>query len=637
MLPLASPQSKIQSVGHLFLPALVVVVALFTLGVSAALTTLGVLLLVQGMRILFPRLGFSASLAAGILLEIGLLLGSSAALAFLLPYPHSHTTGLLILSAPIPLGVALILFGLKFRVSRSLGFQSASKYALIFAAIVLVATKVIGDRGPGFDMAWAMSGDSRNHLLIVRDIMSTGGITFEKLQEYPAAINALSAIFASSTSRIGLSAGELLLVDVHALVATYSLSIIAVGALSIAALHHFIPERLTNRIPLGIGVILLFAAATSASPILLGTALADGFLTGYGALVGALISVNLALRCVDSSRGSIPAYILLAPAMVFTFLSWTLLAIVGITLSLAVILLTVFQSQNDQTANSKRVQIWAAASANLLCIAAIAIVTIRNFDRLKSVFALTGAITPQHVLVLPILFFLIMTLFFSRSKSISRIQLGFLASVILVGTVVIAWLYSLSLTGFAPTYYSDKTVWLVTGSLLWASFLPGLYVIIRMSPAEPVRKFSFTPPITALAYSCGIASVIGMSTTVADPLPLAWQGWNAPSAQIVSEVVSNAQNAGPFLFWQNTDPGNDRLGNFWAIAAWDTDESGAYLPPTPELPSGISYWAYMASGQNLDLCEPLLAYPDLTLISNTADLKHQISEECKIAQLDDAR
>jgi hypothetical protein len=208
--------------------------------------------------------------------------------------------------------------------------------------------------------------------------------------------------------------------------------------------------------------------------------------------------------------------------------------------------------------------------------------------------------------------------------------MGVALVVTIVGLVVLRWLTSLPVSGPTWTYYAVKTLWLTTSSLLWVGFAPAFLAVVDAGRVGRSREWrrEIANAFRAASWSGVVLVVISFSTTATDPLPVVRAGWFQPSARVVAEVVAAANRYPRFVFWQWTDPGNERLGDFWAALAWDSTPNGTSIPFPPRLPGGLALWAYYETGSNPQLCTVVEAVPHIAIITSNLKLATQLRSVC---------
>ncbi len=200
------------------------------------------------------------------------------------------------------------------------------------------------------------------------------------------------------------------------------------------------------------------------------------------------------------------------------------------------------------------------------------------------------------------------------------------------GAVVVEALRLLPPGPLVWSYYAVKTVWLVSACLVWLAFLP----VVRLAAGAPRASAAGWPGrrrLLARSAGLGVLSLavlmaLGFTTPVAEPIEKAADGWGAPTAAAVERTAAAADDGEPFVLFGWSDPGNDRLANFWAGTTWGTDAAGTILDPNPV------GWAYNATGQVTDVCSLAELVPGLRVVTRTPDLASQLDDACPDARVE---
>lgn len=582
----------------------------------------------------FPSLRGPASWAAGVLAELGMLLAMSAVVALVSPHLHSRAVHLAVLAIPAMVGVALLIVAERFgrKPAASESRRPGWGVPLAITAGALAVSTWISTRGPFFGVAWAMSGDARNHISLARGILTDGGITTHALQEFPVAMNTLTAILAGAGDRSG-GVGQVLHNDVQAMASTYLLAVLATALLLAAALLELLPPAIRrDTVPPAVVATVLVASTFAGSPFALGMALADGFLSAYGALPMALAGIVLALRFHADPRRGLWALVGLAAATLLTFVSWYVLVVVPASLLLvtairALIGLVRRASGGDRPSRTSLVLWWTAVVGSLGSLAAIGIVVASVFSRLVASFILTGSSRTTHLGMLVVLLFIALATASVGGSRVTRNQMLLPVVAALAAGGTLAWMVGLPGEGVTWTYYALKTNWLASASLIWVPFAPIVLWASRSGASGPAWERRVARPLAAAASATALLLLVGSATSAQDAVASASKGWNQPSAEVAGKAFELADGGSPYVLWEWSDVGNDRLGNFWAAAAWATSDEGEYLPLTTNIGPTFAYWAYFADDLE-DLCSLTGAVPDITVHTHSDTLESDLQTSC---------
>ncbi|WP_159805770.1 hypothetical protein [Cellulomonas citrea] len=612
------------------------VLAWYVTGTTGVTVIASVWLLADGVGRLVPGMRGAAGWAAAITAELVLVIGASAVVAIAAPGPHGSVVWSAMLAVPAVAGVVLEVVSAVRRRDPRADEQAHAGLALAITALILGCFAAIERQGRYFDVAWAMSGDARNHALIVRSIIADGGLTLDSLRSYPAAVNGFAAVVAAAAGRGG-AAGQLVLDDAHALATMYVLSAIALGVLLAGALLETLAaDRHRQRLSVPVALVALVTATGAVTPLVLGTTLLDGFFSAYGALVPALATIVLALRCVREPRPLPLLLVLASVSTVLTFVSWTVLVAVPWAALLAAIV-SVLRGRRgtaaDMAASTRWWGVAGLAVAGLALVAVVAVV-VAYLPTFRVIFALPGSIIAPSRWLLLSLVLVSCALALGGGDALLRRQLWVPAAAGLIGGAAVLALRVLGQAGHLTwTYYASKTSWLVVCSLLWIPFVP----LIRWASGfgRDVEETTRWPSWigAAIAGPAAVMLVLGTATTAPNPLSLAARGWSQPSAEAVEDVVQAADQPGPFVVWRLTDGGNDRIANFWAALAW-ASRDGAWVEPPPGASQSFPVWAYFVDeSQVSQLCEAASLSPGIVVYTAEPSVASDLQTACPAADL----
>jgi hypothetical protein len=617
---LQRPPRHARSAAAVLVTGVAAVLAVAALGLAGGIILAGGWVLAAGIGRL--RLGMTgpASWAAAVVVETCVICGLSLLLALASPRPHGMMPNLLVLIAPLLLGAGLVGISLRWPSPAVPRIRQRHGLAAIVTLGVLAIITWVASRGPAYGVAWVMSGDARNHARVIRGTLADGGLTLDQLRGYPALVDTMASVVAAAGGRAGLDAGSLMLADARALATMWLLAVIALGLLLMAALCEFLPAELATRrrLPLTTAAALLGAAAAAGCPLVLGTGLSGGFVTGYGSIPFALAAVVLAMR--TCTHPSPVTYALLGPATMLSVFGWTVIAAVPVAATVVVSLILLHRWRGNRAPLRTRQGLgWALAS--LLPVGAVVItigIVVTQADTLKAAFLLPGTVTSPQPRVLPLLAVLAVALLLLARTTADRQRLAVVAAVAVGGFATIYALRAISPGPLIWTYYSAKALWLIVSSVVWVAFLP----VVRLPQPGPGRWAQLRGAVAAGGLSLALLFGLGFTTIIPDPLPAVKKGWNQPTAAAIDRTVRAGKVPGPFLLWDWSDPGNDRLANFWAGDVWGMDTSGAVRQPD------VLSWAYTETGQLTDLCAMAKLAPGLRIITRSPALSGALAHTC---------
>ena len=319
-------------------------------------------------------------------------------------------------SADLPLSITLIAalgFFAKFSISASDQFKfQPLGIGFIGGSAALISCIVFGaylfTKGQGFLLAWAGSGDARNHIQWAYSVASEGGILTTHLL-YPQLPTALSVMLSAGNSTDLLDDSSVRLkVDLTSLAVTWAVFIAFIGYAFAATWEEVLYKSKLSKINKSLLLVPISFSATSS--LVLGTYMRDGFIT---ALAGSLaLAIAIAFILDKSILQSKENFLLAALVFSFAFFSYTLLAI-----TISIFLMPRFFSWVKR-AKSKRVLILKV----IFTIGGLSLVpyVFRTFfeGTLRETLTLPGSITPidQEFFFLCMVLLLVLALFATKSS-----------------------------------------------------------------------------------------------------------------------------------------------------------------------------------------------------------------------------
>ncbi len=572
------------------------------LGLPAALALLGVVALrCAGSRLL--ALGAAGAWAAAVLLETAVLLAALLVAGLLLPGALGGPAATLVLLTPL-IAAAL---SYAVRVPAREPDRAQTWLDPTVAGItsgVLVVAWWIGRRAPGAHLSWAMSGDARNHVLLLRSVLASGGVTREQLLAYPITSDGIAAVIAAP-GRAGLLPGSLLAHDITAIASTYVLLFIALAVLFAAGVA---ASARTTGSGAALPLVTVLASGLSLTSLVTGTALQDGFFSAYLGLVVLVAAVVLGLA-MSRDRTSPPgALLVLAAAAPLLLTVWSVLAV----LVVPPVVLLALGGRGGRRERLVAVVVVLAVPATLLV----------KHAQLAATFVLPGGVTRPHEGLLAVLVLGCAAVATLAADTSLRGQALLLLSGLAAGVVILA---ALAVVGPGPAqwqYYGSKTLWLVTSAFLWLLAAPAAHLAAR--PAAGGRSAAVTSAVGVLALAAACYPLADMATSLTSPVERAKAGWSQPAAVSLDGLQRFGDQGNPYVFWHWSDSstysGEDRIDTFWSIAAWAT-------PRTP-YPIDPIRWGYESTGELQQLCALADAVPDLRVVTRDPLLPDQLQREC---------
>lgn len=443
-------------------------------------------------------------------------------------------------------------------------------------------------------MAFAMSGDARNHVWFSRFMIEQEGLNASSSAFYPVLPDAMVALTRSGLEIFSDLAENSLTLDIASIGIMTAAVLILLSLLQVQIGKSIFDEHHPLRV-LSIGVIAFLPLGGLVSKV----GLNDGF---YPALFASLtlqlfiLAGWLLLKTIDELEKSflLVSLFLLIPLIAST---WTVLVIFPIA-SFLLLSKSTKQMIFSLARNNRPIQSAAVFSILLSCLNLAPLVekgVASNY--VKS----PGAITlPPSKLLLGILF--AFTFFFAwRAFRDKSEQMGYLAGVLCTSLLTFLYLASLQDNSNYWNYYPAKFTWIALISVF--PFLLA-YGIRDFSKNPRILAFIMVAPLVLLSWSINNSPWIKFDlTSTFKPQSVILGGWYSPGSVSVNQILNHGNKDVPILFWDLTDPSGDRLANFWLAT---------YLPARFDNPvlatNELRDWAYWEiPGQPASLCELLIS------------------------------
>jgi hypothetical protein len=547
-----------------------------------------------------------------------------------LPLGYVFTTGCLVLLAasPIPIGVVIGRLGAgQQSVAREQArevFRPERVPAMLAGTILVVLLAAAACLRFGFaGVAWAMSGDARNHALATALVYPPDFSGMGVLRDPTSAFFGFMTVAAANPDKAGLDTVELVRLSI---VGIFSVTLLAVCLVSVAgALLLMQFGALLRRYSLW---PVAGASLSATTGIGASVALMDGFTTAL--LASAIIGFGLvaAVSFVGpEARGrnhAIDAATVFA-SFALTAATWTYAA-AGLVL---VVALVAVRAWRRWSVRGRLVLLGLA-----IVTAAVAAQLLPGWIRLirdQDAFGLFGAIiapNPMWLVFVPAVVAATVLVHGARRlrTAVLPYAAGYVGALVLVAIMV-----------YMPEgppqwfYYASKLTWTWTAATVALLFLPLLVLSERAGVARSALRSAPTGvAIASIAVVLLIRSLSPMDSPIwtFDPVSrdirstLA-QGWNAPNAGAVDALLAALQVDGPSVVWSVTDAGNDRLANFWL----EID------PSTLEVNTadGFRDWAYSQTAEMGSLCDLLGRNHDRTVVTRDPGLSEKIASSCRIS------
>jgi hypothetical protein len=465
-------------------------------------------------------------------------------------------------------------------------------------------------------MAFAMNGDSRNHVWFSRFMIEQQGLDASSAAFYPVLPDGMVALTRSGLNFIADRAENPLTLDLVSIGIMTTTVIILMSLVHVQIGKSIFKKEHPLKV-MGIVVIGFLPLGGLVSKV----ALSDGF---YPALFASLIlqlfilAGWLYLRTNTESEKTflLVSLFLLTPLVVST---WTILAIIPAA-SFLLLSHSVKKTMLTMVRVQRPIQISILLSVVLNCLNLVPLI---GKGAASNYVKSPGAITlPPSKLILGILIAFLVYLAW-RAYRDSALDMRYLAGIVITILFSFLFLASLQDNGNYWNYYPAKFTWIALISIFPFLFGIGIqefsknprFLTLIMVPTFVLSSWSITnsPWIKFdLLYSMKPQSII-------------YGGWYSPGSDSVNLVLNYGKNGVPVVFWDLSDPSGDRLANFWL---------STYLPARFDNPAlgtnELRDWAYWEiPGQTTSLCD-LLVNSDLQwkVVTRNKSLSSQVFGVC---------
>ncbi len=498
------------------------------------------------------------------------------------------------------------------------------------ALLLLVVGIAIARYGQGA-LAFAMSGDARNHLLLGRQIVSLGGLGGEILALAPALSDSVLALTIAVPGTGVATPDQVLTTDIQALAA---LLVSATIAWSFACACLVWALGRLQRVPQAFAV-----AAASVIPLGglgLGIALRDGFFSAVFAmplLISALCLSTWTVRERGHRRGRMLTWLAIGLSLPVAATVWSLMLPIQMMVLLGALIGSHRRSMPRDTLEAVGIVLVAFTAALLLLLPLL-------LGPGTAVLTATGSISapwPALFVTVPLI---VLSIAAAGLPQIRRsVFLPYILGTLGAGAVVL-YLVAKQPPGLWWNYYPAKVAWmwgLVGFPLLLA---PAAFVLPRRPAATRGPRGLAT--MLAAAGSLAVLGLAAGSVRVSSPLLPAvlgglspgaqtaggtfsiLRGWGQPDSRMVDAVLRLGASNQLLVIWAYSDPGNDRLGNFW-MSTYDP-----LPPPGPGTPiSPFGSWAYTYNPTDINqLCALLGQDPLRNVATRDSLLPSTVDSQC---------
>jgi len=477
---------------------------------------------------------------------------------------------------------------------------------------VLLVPALARFRGGSAGIVWAMSGDNRNQVQIIRSVIEAGGLTVAQLREYPAGIHGLTALNAVANGRGHATPAHLLEGDVRSLAGSWILAAIGIGVLSAVAVLLSLPDdlRSSRRASAPVGAVALGAGCLVGTGLFSGVALQGGFLSAFAGEALVLAGVVVAIRAMNSPHPLL-GLLILADAVVL--LAYRPLFALVVLLFVPVVLIRV------RLLREWHKGWWLPAGVSVVLAGGLGVYLVTaGRDKLRLALEAPGAITAPSTWLVSAMILLALAMTLGSTSP----RLAGLPPLVVMGSIAVMIVLSERRSPQPGLSYSST-------KLVWAGCMVGAWLIfahIARGVARPAVDEHRAPRrLLARATALSAAAIIGVA--VASPLPspvsaIVKDEWIGPNTDVIDAVLADLDEGPVVVPWLYANSfGEDRVGIFWSMTEWD-----------PALYAQFFDWSYaLTDGAAATMCPLVQAVPQLVVVTRDADLQRREREACGAA------
>jgi hypothetical protein len=595
-------------------------------GVGLALCLLALIAIAALLQSAVPPLSGPVRWAASTIIFAAYVVGAPWAVTWFTHGPLQRVTAVSLLLIPSVISVGLLLWSKRrrnhmFHSPTALGGSTLAGLALSIMAIPMLLRTRSGSAG----FTWAMSGDSRNHLMAARAVLDAGGFNLDILRTYPSGVYGILALVLGANGRADRDPATLLTQDMEGLSGVWVLAALGLGVLSATAVILSLPSRVETSGHLSgpVGIVVFSSGLIVGTGLFAGVALQDGFLTAFAGEVLLMSGVVLTIRALQHPHPLLGIVLLGDVGVLATYRP--LLTPILLALLVAVSVRVV--------AGHGWSRGWSAlAGAIVLLVAAFgAYVLLAGGAELRSALEAPGSIAAPHPWLLATLGLVAIALTLGpRADSL----IATTAPVLVVLACV--WLLARWADSQAPSQPTPGLSYSAV-KLVWAGCMIGVWVIFaliaRMVVHGPEGPAGLSARGQRLAQACSLSlaavATITIASPVGSPVPSMLNGTSRPTPEVIDALLANLHSGSLVVPWLYTEvPGvggveapdfaNDRLGIFWSMTQW----GGLY----PEFYD----WAYtsISDGNAATLCPLVKVAPRLVVLTRDPELSQREQTAC---------
>jgi len=440
-----------------------------------------------------------------------------------------------------------------------------------------------------------MSGDTRNHTLLIRNIVNEGFVTNAQQAFYPSYYFHIAAVVAN-----GIGLEKPITSTLLGIIIGYVFAILIIVFSISKLMDHFeIPKRY--------GFLLGLPIATST---VLGFILMHGFYSAAWGLAVVIVSYTFLFNSLSKSRIE-----LILQGAFFALLSYHAWALLVPLVLLPYLAMALRKNLPSRPVPLRLIFMYMS----FLAFSYLSVEHQGSVSRVFTLLKTDGGISDisfSTSIAVFIVLFVVLTKLERNSVALSLLTVFILTWSMFI-TIGILRRTNTTFIG----YYNQKLLWIFSAAIIQILVIVTL-VLLRRNEKSNFRIFALLTSMILFTVNLTPLQNITLQLQLTN-----WSGPNPSVSEKVLEMDGNAFMGERVIFWYYSDPGNDRIGTFWASTFSNK------IANTLEF-NDIAAWAYSQTGQVSDLCSVLSETQQTFIVtSNSPQVLSSVDGLCPAKKL----
>lgn len=461
----------------------------------------------------------------------------------------------------------------------------------------------------GRAVAWAASGDSKNHLVNGVSITQYGFLDPTTFYTQPVSSPSFLALVLSQGGQ-NLSTNMSLLEYQMEIYAFVWILLIGILGFTFAGICQFVWSKIQNKKSEVPDFVLFVVSCLPTFSYLLGSALFDGFFTAIFGISTVVLLITWYLEQSELKSFSLSNALTGIAIFVTSVLAWMFVA----PFSFAILMLGLQANSLKSRINKNKITFFLLLFVFSLPIAIhfseFGQQLIRNIKLALNTPGAANVNNPNYFYISILSLILIGLIFRSKSRSLSNSLITL--AVIQIG-VLTSFKFFSNLNLFGWNYYLLKYQWIMFTAVT-AVLISALIAIMYNLDFSKKKLNTVSFSILILTFYLFSESIVGVNKVHQKILG----GWDNPRAVTLDKMFEKEiNNKIPTMFFHFGYAGESRMANFWLTA---------FANPIEPLKG----WNYTidTTGDPMQLCSVNDYYPALTIVTSDYSLEESLAKLC---------